>query len=225
MNWKDIKVNETQTGYTHHGITLYDKTYFQVLKFHEPGLAPVQDEEGWYHINVNGEPHYKKRYRRVFGYYFNRAAVVGVNGFFHIDETGNTLYSDRYSWCGNYQEETCVVRDREGSSLYLDLNGKPLFNRKFLYAGDFKDGYACIKTEKGWTHINLTGNLLHGKYFSDLGVYHKGFATARDDKGWFHVDRSGTPLYQERYQMVEPFYNGVALVWENEWRMKFICKE
>ncbi|MBK8874378.1 MAG: WG repeat-containing protein [Bacteroidetes bacterium] len=150
---------------------------------------------------------------------------MDVNGFFHIDETGNTLYSDRYSWCGNYQEETCVVRDREGSSLYLDLNGKPLFNRKFLYAGDFKDGYDCIKTEKGWTHINLTGNLLHGKYFSDLGVYHKGFATARDEKGWFHIDRSGTPIYQERYQMVEPFYNGVALVWENEWRMKFICKE
>ena len=54
--------------------------------------------------------------------------------------------------------------------------------------------------------------MLNGKKFLDLGVYHKGFATAKDEKGWFHIDKSGNPVYAERYLIVEPFYNGFALV-------------
>ena len=46
----------------------------------------------------------------------------------------------------------------------------------------------------------------------DLGVFHKNFAVAKDTDGWFHIDTDGNELYKERYLMIEPFYNGFALV-------------
>jgi hypothetical protein len=53
---------------------------------------------------------------------------------------------------------------------------------------------------------------LNGKRFIDLGVFHKGFATAKDTNGWYHIDIQGNEVYKQRYQIVEPFYNGFALV-------------
>jgi len=50
----------------------------------------------------------------------------------------------------------------------------------------------------------------------DLGVYHKNFATARDKRGWFHIDMQGEELYPQRYLMIEPFYNGFALVTDSD---------
>ena len=61
-------------------------------------------------------------------------------------------------------------------------------------------------------HIDSEGRPLNGKTFRDLGVFHKGFAAAKDEDGWYHIDVRGEAVYEERYQIVEPFYNGFALV-------------
>ena len=36
--------------------------------------------------------------------------------------------------------------------------------------------------------------------------------TAKDTNGWYHIDIQGNAVYNQRYQIVEPFYNGFALV-------------
>ncbi|MFD1014425.1 WG repeat-containing protein [Winogradskyella rapida] len=56
------------------------------------------------------------------------------------------------------------------------------------------------------------GNFIYDKSFSDLGVFHKNYAIAKDKNGWCHIDRQGNELYKTRYTMVEPFYNGYAVV-------------
>jgi len=82
-----------------------------------------------------------------------------------------------------------------------------------MYAGDFKDGIACVKTESGfYKHIDTKGNFLNKIDFLDLGIFHKNFATAKDDVGWHHINRQGKEIYKQRYSAVEPFYNGFALV-------------
>jgi hypothetical protein len=88
-----------------------------------------------------------------------------------------------------------------------------VYATRFIYAGDFKDGIACVKTENGlFRHIDRIGDFINKKAFLDLGVFHKNFATAKDFDGWHHIDRKGNELYKERYAAVEPFYNGFALV-------------
>jgi len=213
VNWKKIKTNADNSGFEYEGLPIFKK-YSEVLKFHEPGIAPVADESGSYHINSAGEPLYEERYLRSFGFYCSLAAVCSADdGCFHINASGLPAYEQRYSWCGNFQSDICTVRNRENQYFHIDLTGSPCYADTYRYAGDFKDGYASVRRNNGlFIHINGQGIPLNAIEFLDLGVFHKCFATARDAGGWHHIDLTGKPLYVDRYLAVEPFYNGFALV-------------
>lgn len=212
MNWQDIKISADNTHFLFKGNPIFGKKFIEVLKFHAPGLAPVQDESGSYHINSNGNSLYAHRFSRAFGFYCNRAAVVYQDRWFHITENGERAYAQSYSWAGNFQENLCTVRD-DNSYFHINPDGKRTYSENFIYCGDFKDGFACVKTMNGMCrHIDCTGKYLNNKLFLDLGVFHKNFATAKDSDGWFHIDKTGKELYPQRYLAVEPFYNGFALV-------------
>ena len=184
-----------------------------MLKFHEPGLAPVHDASGAYHITPEGLPAYVSRYIRTFGFYEGRAAVHSYDGWFHIIPDGISLYGERFAWCGNFQEDRCAVRLPGGGYFHIEDDGSPAYEDRYRYAGDFKDGYAVVQREDGkHTHIDRSGNTLHGRWFQDLDVFHKRYARACDSNGWHHVDMTGEPLYGERFRNVEPFYNGQARV-------------
>jgi hypothetical protein len=192
---------------------LLTKRFIEVLKFHAPGLAPVKDETGAYHIDNNGNHLYSERYSRTFGFYCNRAAVVQEQQWFHINEKGERAYPRNYAWTGNFQENLCTVRNFSGNYFHIDLHGNRIYAENYLYAGDFKDGIACVKLQSGFfKHIDTKGNPINNKEFLDLGVFHKNFATAKDKDGWFHIDKGGIAVYSERYLAIEPFYNGFALV-------------
>ena len=107
----------------------------------------------------------------------------------------------------------CLKTLFEKNYFHIDLQGNRIYSEKYKYAGDFKDGFACVKKQNGYfVHINSNGKLLNNKEFIDLSVFHKGFATAKDFNGWFHIDLQGSELYKERYLFAEPFYNGFALM-------------
>ena len=225
MKYNKIKISEDETHFIYNGKKLFDKDFKQVLKFHAEGLAPVCDETGWYHIDMQGNAIYKERYDRAFGYYFEKATVIKNNEWFHIDIHGNKIYNRKFAWCGNFQENICTVRDFDNKYFHIDGNGNEIYLEKYRYAGDFKDGFAVVKLENGLCkHIDKKGKALNDNFFVDLGVFHKSFATAKDKNGWFHIDKNGNELYSERYLMVEPFYNGYALV-ENFENKKLIIDE
>jgi hypothetical protein len=213
MKWQEIKNSPDNTYFLFDGKPLFNKKFIEILKFHSPGIAPVKDETGYYHINVLGEPIYSERFDRAFGFYCNRAVVINDAGWFHIDENGKRVYSQNYAWCGNYQEDLCSVRDFSDQYFHIDLNGNKIYEDKYLYCGDFKDGFACARLQNGrFKHINSKGEFINDKEFIDLGVFHKNFATAKDSDGWFHIDTSGRQIYSRRFACIEPFYNGQAKV-------------
>ena len=201
---------------THHLLgdaPLYAARFDEVLAFHEPGLAPARRGDEAFHIDVVGEPAYARRFRRTFGFYEARAAVIGEDGWHHILLDGSDLYATRYAWCGNYGGGRCAVRDREGLYLHLDDEGRPAYAARYRYAGDYRGGIAVVQRQDGLsTHVDERGEPIHGRFFHDLDVFHKGFARARDERGWTHVDMLGRPVYTRRFAMVEPFYNGQARV-------------
>lgn len=212
---EDLKNIEVASTGDHHrvaGQPLYERLFHHVLKFHSPGIAPVTDSTGAFHINIKGKDLYPHRFKRTFGFYDELAAVQSEGGWFHITVTGNPLYKERYRWCGNFQEGLCPVQDEAGDYFHINSLGMRVYEENYSYVGDFKDGIAVVHSDGGATHIDRKGALLHGRWFRDLDIFHKGFARARDDKGWFHLIKEGTPLYEDRYLEIEPFYNGVARV-------------
>lgn len=213
MNWLEIEVSADNKHFLFKGKPVFGKQFTEVLKFHSPGLAPVRDESGSYHIDASGKPLYDERYSRTFGYYCNRAAVVQDNEWFHQTEDGRRAYANVFSWTGNFQENLCTVRDYKNKYYHIDLDGNSVYADTFIYCGDFKDGYACVKRANGlYVHIDINGRPLNQREFFDLGVFHKNYATAKDQNGWHHIDRNGYEIYRERHLAVEPFYNGFALV-------------
>ncbi|MCC5944939.1 MAG: WG repeat-containing protein [Bernardetiaceae bacterium] len=212
MNWQDIKISPDNKSFWYKGKMLFDRIFIDALKFHSPGFAAVQDDEGSYHIDTDGKAIYVERYDRTFGFYCNRATVVKGKDWFHLTEKSEKAYSQIFSWCGNYQESLCTVRDNSNRYFHIDLWGSEIYTQKFIYAGDYKDGFACVRLHNGfYKHIDIKGNFLNNKEFYDLGVFHKNFAAAKDQKGWFHIDKNGNPIYSQRYQAIEPFYNGFAV--------------
>ena len=212
MNWKDIKVNEQDNSFEIDGQSLFN-SFVEVMKFHAPGIAPVADKIGWFHINSDGQAIYESRYIRTFGFYCNRAAIWSKNGWFHINEFGIPVYSERYSWCGNFQSDICPVRDENNNYFHIHLDGKRLYTQNYSYAGDFKDGIGCVRKMNGnFIHINENGQPINECEFLDLGVFHKRFAIAKDKNGWHHIDNKGKAVYERRFSMIEPFYNGFSIV-------------
>jgi len=213
-NWKEIKLDEFKNIFYHDKINIFENHKFEAaLKFHSPGLAPVKINGQWFHINTKGEAIYENRYQKTFGFYHNRAAVISEKGWIHINTKGKFISNTFYKWCGNFQENLCVVQDKNGSYFHIDLDGNRCYKSSYSYVGDFKYGFACImNSEQQFTHIDKNGAFLHQQWFLDLGIYHKGFATAKDKNGWFHIDFQGNPIYENRFSKVEPFYNGWAFV-------------
>ena len=213
QKWKGFRGSEDGTHHLHESVPAYSRRFHEVLKFHAPGLAPVLDPSGAYHITSDGHSAYEARYLRTFGFYEDRAAVQSEDGWFHILPSGKPLYPQRYSWCGNFQQGRCTVRDNGGRYFHLTSEGYPAYGERFRYAGDFRDGFAVVQGGDGQhTHIDKSGKLLHGNWFLDLDVFHKNHARACDQNGWHHVDMMGQPVYKPRFKSVEPFYNGQARV-------------
>ena len=211
--WWKYRISEDASHHVYRGRPAYRSRFHEVLKFHEPGLAPVLDASGAYHITPDGRPAYEPRHIRTFGFYEGLGAVHSEDGWFHILPDGSPLYEERYAWCGNFQESRCAVREADGDYLHIAVDGTPAYGARYRYAGDFKDGCAVVQREDGkHIHIDTSGNRLHGRWFQDLDVFHKTYARACDSDGWHHVDMTGEPLYGERFRNVEPFYNGQARV-------------
>lgn len=219
----DIKISSCETYHEKDDKPLYEKRFSKVLTFHSPGLAPVLDEEGAYHIDSVGKAAYTNRFKRTFGFYDQRAAVETEDGCFHILPNGNSAYFEKYEWCGNFQEGCCPVRNYDKYYFHIKTSGEPLCSERYAYVGDFKDGIAVVCNEQGLhTHINKQGTLIHSTWFDQLDVFHKDFARAKDERGWAHIDKQGTFIYKERYAVVEPFYNGVAHVEDFEGNLLLI---
>ena len=224
--WKEIILSPDRTHHILDGKPLYEKRFISVMKFHELGIAPVFDEEGGYHIDISGRACYLERYSKTFGFYCNRAAVVDEEGWYHILPNGEKLYSHRYRWCGNYQENYCVVCDKDDYYFHIDSQGDPLCKDRYVYAGDFKDHIAVVQRRDGRSsHIYSDGSFVHDVWFLDLDVYHKNFARAKEEKGWCHIDIHGQPIYSMRFKMIEPFYNGYARVEDHYGALLIIDEE
>ncbi len=213
IDFNNVSISMDETYHIHKNEPLYNSRFQNVMGFHDPGVAAVQDKVGAFHIDLEGIPIYEKRFQKAFGFYEGCAAVSDSSGWYHINIEGESVYKARYDWVGNFQEGRCPVRDNLGNYFHINLDGKTAYNERFRYVGDYKYGIAAVYMKNGLArHIDKQGNYIHDKKYNELGIFHKGYAIARDRYGYFHINKEGFPFYENRYQWAEPFYNGAAFV-------------
>ena len=224
--WKQTTVSDCETHHLMDEVPCYEKRFDNVLKFHEPGYAPVKDKTGSYHIDTLGNPIYDQRFLRTFGFYESLAAVETELGWFHILPSGNPAYQERYAWCGNFQEGFCPVRDQAGNYFHINRKGERSYSQNYRYVGDFKDAIAVVCRDDGTSsHVDTEGKFIHSHWYLQLDVFHKAFARAKDERGWVHIRKDGSPAYSNRFSSIEPFYNGQAHVEDFEGNLLVINEE
>ncbi len=180
------------------------------MSFHD-GIAPVQSEHIAFFINKKNIQQFNREFEKAYGFYNDISTVKDKNGWFHINKFGQDIYSARYSWSGNYNENKCIVKDFDDNYFHINSDGKRTYSQSYVYAGDFKYNIAVVVDCSGkHTHIKDDGNLLHGRFFDELDIFHKGYAVAKDGKGYFHINKQGNELYSQRYKKLEDFYNGFS---------------
>lgn len=130
--WQDIKISPCGKFHTLNNSPIYLFLFNQVMKYHSPGLAAVEDKSGSYHIDINGAPKYNKRFIETYGFYDDLAAVKDKTGWFHIHPDGTECYPSRYLWCGNFQEDLCVVKDKKNNISILTIMKKKLMKMGIL---------------------------------------------------------------------------------------------
>ena len=83
-HWTTYTISPDATHHIAGERAAYSARFWEVLKFHAPGLAPVLDGSGAYHVTPDGAAAYSARFVRTFGFYDGRAAVESQDGWLHI---------------------------------------------------------------------------------------------------------------------------------------------
>ena len=110
---------------------------------------------------------------------------------------------------------------KEGRYYFLGIDGKPLFNETFRFAGAFGEGLLCVNGDDKEGYINIRGNL--EIRLSDLDAeYSTGFCPFKHGLAIFHSIK-GHGLIDKAHQILKPRF-GDSLYW-NEFSEYVIAEE
>ncbi|TAK95225.1 WG repeat-containing protein [Patescibacteria group bacterium] len=95
---------------------------------------------------------------------------------------------------------------------FVDSDGVPISEDRYLRAERFSEGCACVYTEAGTFFIDRQGLPLFKNWFDGANSFHEGRTWVMKDKEFFFIDHSGQPISDKKYRDVSDFTNGFAVV-------------
>ena len=187
-----------------------------------PGKA--SGGSGWRHRRPRAEPAGPEVHH--CGPFSGGLAVIGVGtirmgdvgrityGF--IDRTGRTVIEPTFSGAREFSEGFAAVRLRPRWA-YVDRKGKALI-KDLGYAYDFEGGRALVRLDRDgrgrWGMIDKTGRMV--MTFGQMELcrpFSEDRAAFRRGGTWGYLDPAGKEVVPPKFTIVEPFSDGVALVW------------
>ena len=154
-----------------------------------------------------------------------RAEGLGV-GARHVKPDGTQAYACRFDEVLSFHAPGIAPVSRNGVSWYIDVTGKPVFQRWFKKAFGFYDGLAAVEDDTGAFHIDECGRDAYGLRFGWCGNFQEKRCSVRTGDGlYYHIRPDGTPAYSERYRYAGDFKYGVAVVQRVDGKSTHICSD
>lgn len=140
--------------------------------------------------------------------------VISLEETHHL-QNGKPLYSNRFDKVQSFHFPlgyAAVISD--GRAIFINLEGKSVFERSFKKAFGFYDGIATVLDDSGFFHISEQGKNIHSQRFAWSGNYQEGVCVVEDieSKLFFHIDRKCNPIYAKQYSYVGDYRYGVAVI-------------
>ncbi|MBO7301002.1 MAG: WG repeat-containing protein [Tidjanibacter sp.] len=126
----------------------------------------------------------------------HQAGTITVSPYDHDEYIEGEMVD--FAKCDEVYQSDQIVRFRKGDIWgYAHWNGEYIaIERIILYANDFAEGRAVIRTKRGYGMIDTSGRVVMNDVWEDLCWYgDENIATASDENGkWYIFDRLGRRL-------------------------------
>lgn len=133
-----------------------------------------------------------------------------------INTEGKFISKDGFERIGLTREGlTPVLIDGMWCVIDRDANFLP---GEWEVCGDFYEGFAQVKTDKGWNYIGKDGRTIFKKWWVKTERISEGFAAVQNKAGmWNFIGHDGETISKEDFDGCSPFTNGFALVLKHEY--------
>ncbi|MBU3187988.1 WG repeat-containing protein [Clostridium bowmanii] len=193
--------------------------YNWARQFQDNGLAVITIKDLSGIIDKRGKYIVKPKYQSIQEFSEGLAVVVSKSGFMVIDEKGIEVTGEVYNYIGSFREGRAVfsIISTDGTWLYGYINRKGNISipPKYEIAGDFKNGKAVVKLQRGnYAIIEANGVILKEfkyAFVSDIGEGLLSFKE-NDKDGYGYIDEAGNVVIAAQFASAETFKSERAVV-------------
>lgn len=113
-----------------------------------------------------------------------------------------------------------AVEQENGAELlgYKDQNGHVIIEAKYVFATNFNDGVATVRTsyEENGNIINETGKIVANLAddYDEINLFNKGFTTVVKENKYGLINTKGKEIISPKYNWIETFGESFYLVRE-----------
>jgi hypothetical protein len=158
------------------------KSRYEFLDCFIEGMARVERDGKCGYIDTSGNEVIPCRYRYTTRFHGGMAMVLldgGVTGggmWAMFDKKGNMLFSRHCEILCEVSDGAIRCKEVDGTTNFLDTEGRPLFDATFDNAGDFHDGFAVVCKAGKWGLIDRQGRMVLPFKFTGMGrcFHHNG---------------------------------------------------
>jgi len=137
---------------------------------------------------------------------------IGNNYLMNV-KTGNTINVVEYD--EGFSEGTILIQepgyDGQPRYSYIDEKLDPIFDQKFLAAMPFKNGWAAVRYETGWTLINKAGELKFVPMLNQLELLTDNILEIHQGKLYGIMSHSGRTILPIAFDELEIHHNLVRM--------------
>ncbi|MET0403835.1 MAG: methyltransferase [Cystobacter sp.] len=159
-----------------------------------------------------GTPLYLARFLEVLSFHPpGLAAAKDDTGAFHIDLSGRSVYSRRFTRTFGFYEERATV-EHGGEAFHVLTDGSELSAARYAWCGNFQSGRCTVRAQDGlYFHVDREGRPAYSRRYAYAGDFRDGLAVVQEPEGWhLHIHADGRPLHARRFLDLDVFHKGYA---------------
>lgn len=167
-------------------------------------------EDGTHHVGPAG-PLYVQRFIEVLSFHPpGLAAARDRTGAFHISESGEPVYVDRFTRTFGFYESLATVAVDHGW-LHIRPDGQRAHAFSFTWAGNFQEGLCAVRVGAEMFHVGRHGGPAYATRYRYVGDFKGGLAVVKDDRGLStHVTPEGILTHGTWFLDLDVFHKGFA---------------
>jgi hypothetical protein len=172
------------------------------------------------HFIINGKPIFDKIFIEVLKFHSPGFAPVKDNsGAYHIDTSGNELYSNRYSRTFGFYCNRASISENN-SWFHINEKGEKVYSASYLWTGNYQENICTVRNSNNhYFHIDLNGNRIYAENYVYTGDYKDGIACIKSQDGLYrHIDNKGKFINDKSFLDLGVFHKNFATAKEkNGW--------